>query len=283
MKKTYSRKKLRKISHIRIVKNAPVALLIFGIVIFQFLWFISLSEISITYDFSNYTEESVSVDSFDTFMEEVFIYIDENQMNFTDAANEVLQNETLMAEINFYINYTITTVEQIIDAVMNGTLPEFYFDQFIRQLWYNSIKYFIPEGYFQSAYINFTNNGWASIQNIDVYLDLLFRNETYRLLKPLKGMEILSSRHPLILNFSIAGFLTNLIMLSFDTIVEITIRLVLETGDLIENILIYFNELFDETNISVRIHFSGTFGFIPLSIDLNIDLKTIIEDIIEGV
>jgi len=282
MKKTYSRKKLRKILRFKIIKNTPVAILIFGIVIFQFLWFISLSEISITYDFSNYTEESISVDSFDTFMEEVFTYIEENQINFTDAVNEVLQNETLMAEINFYINYTITTIEQIIDAYINGTLPEFYFDQFIRQLWYNSIKYFIPEGYFQSAYINFTNNGWASIQNIDVYFDLLFRNETYRLLKPLKGMDSLSSGQPLILNFSIASFLTNVIMLSFDTLVELTIRLVLETGDFIENILIYFNELFDETNISAKIHFSGTFGFIPLSIDLNIELKTIIQDIIGG-
>ncbi len=282
MKRKYSRKKLRQISHFKVIKNAPVALLIFGIVIFQILWFISLSEISITYDFSNYTEENINVDSFDTFMEDVFTYIKENQINFTEAVNEVLQNETLMSEINSHLNYTITTVEQIIEAVRNETLAEIYLNQFIRQLWLNSIPYFISEGYFQSAYINFTNKGWATIQNIDVYLDLFFRNQTYRLLKPLKGMESLSSGQPLILNFSIASFLTNLIMLSFDTLVEITIRLVLETGDFIENILIYFNELFDETNISAKIHFSGTFGFIPLSIDLIIELKTIIQDIIGG-
>ncbi len=145
MKKTYSRKKLRKISHIKIIKNAPVALIIFGIVIFQVLWFISLSEISITYDFSNYTEESINVDSFDTFMDDVFTYINENQINFTEVVNEVLQNETLMSEINFYVNYTITTVEQIIEAVMNETLVEIYLNQFIRQLWFNSIKYFIND------------------------------------------------------------------------------------------------------------------------------------------
>ena len=282
MKKTYSRRKLRKISHIKIIKNAPVGLLIFGIVIFQFLWFISLSEISITYDFSNYTEENVNFDSFDTFMEEVFTYINENQINFTEVVDDVLQNETLMAEINFYINYTITTIEQIIDAYINGTLPEFYFDQFIRQLWYNSIKYFIPKGYFQSAYINFTNNGWASIQNIDVYFDLLFRNETCRLLKPLKGMDSLSSGQPLILNFSIAKFISNLIMLSFHPLVEVTFRILLDTGHLINNILIYFSELFKESTISAIIHFSGIFGFIPTNFDINLDLIEILQNITGG-
>jgi len=283
MKKTYSRKKLRKISHIKIIKNTPIALLIFGIVIFQILWFISLSEISITYDFSNYTEESISVDSFDTFMEDIFTYINENQINFTEVVDEVLQNETLMAEINFYINYTITTVEQIIEAVLNGTLNENYLIQYIKQFWFNGITYFLPEGYFQSAYINFTSKGWATIQNIHAYLDLLFRNETYRLLEPSKGMNTLSSMQPLILNFSIAHLLSNLIMLNFDTLVEITYVIFLDTGNIIDNLLIYFNELFNETNISATVYFSGTFGFFPLSFNLNLDLKLILQKIIGGI
>ncbi|MFX1501742.1 MAG: hypothetical protein ACFFDH_12325 [Promethearchaeota archaeon] len=283
MTKKYSRKKLRKISHLQTVKNAPVAVLFFLIIIFQFLWFISLSEISITYDFSNYTEKNVSEKSFDGFMEDIFTYINENQINFTMVSNEVLQNDSLISEINYSLNYTITTVEQIFEAVNNKSLDDYYLNQYIRQLWFTSIKSFIPEGYFQSAFINITNEGWATIQNVDVYLDLFFRNKTYRLLKPLDGIKSLSSKHQLILNLSIAELLSNLILLSFDQLVNTTFRILLDIGHITDNILIYFYELFNESLFLVKIHFSGNFGFIPLSFDMNLDIKIILQNIMGGI
>jgi len=279
MKKKYSTNKLRKISKIQIVKNAPVALVIFGIIIFQLLWFISISDINITYDFSNYTEESINEKSFDTFMEDIFIYINENQINFTEASNKVLQNDTLTSQINYNRSYTITTVDQIIQAVTNETLNNVYFNQFVKQLWVTAIKFYIPEGYFQSAYINFTTKGWANIQDINAYLDLIFRNESYRLLKPLKGIKFLSSEHPLILNFSIAEFLSNLILISFDYLVEITSRILLDTEQISNNILIYFYELFRESSGLAKVHFNGIFGFISLNFDLNLDLSIILQNI----
>jgi len=198
-------------------------------------------------------------------MEDIFTYIHENQINFTGASIAVLQNNTLLSHINYNRGYIITTVEQKIEAIKNSFLQNYYLNQFIKQLWYKSITYFIPEGYFQPAYIIFTNEGWANIQNIDVYLGLFFRNEMYRLLKPLSGISSLSSKQPLILNFSIAEFLSNLIMLSFNPLVEEIFRILLDQGHVINDILIYFNQLFKESNISAKIHFNGIFRFIPLN------------------
>jgi len=271
-----SHKKLKGINLFQTVKYPLFIIVIFFLIIIQFHWVLSIRNIQISYDLSNYTKQELKVTNLNDFFEAKFAYMKENPINLTTASEKVLENETLMYQIESRLNSSVTSVQEIYNAYLNGSLDNLIID-FFREMWHYAFTELIPEEYYKPAFINLTNQGWASINNITVYGDFLLENKSARFLKSITN--ILSFNEPLILEISLANLINAIANITYDILIDLTITLLENNHIVNETVLAYFKELIKNFQLSVSLYVNGRCGFVITTLDLKIDLNFIIKNL----
>lgn len=270
----------QKLSLAHTIKSIGLVAIIFGLIFFQFQWFAATSDVEIDYDFTKYTEAEFERPDLTDYFNTLIEFIAENSINFTESAENAFNNETLKGNIEDQINQTLTTVQQVYEAYLNGSLTNLIYD-FFREMWRDVLQSYIPEEYLEPTYITISKKGWSAIENITASLNLILNGKSDPILKEIG--KSLSNIAPLVLEISLASIVKSLISLAYDLLVDLTVNILEQTNSTIsESFIDYLFYLILDNELSVSLKFEGLFGLLPISFDLSLEIDPIIRKIAEG-
>lgn len=272
--------KRKKLSLANTIKNIGLVAIIFGLIFFQFQWFAATSNVEIQYDFTKYTDAEFERPDLTDYFNTLIEFVAENSINITESAESAFNNITLRGDIEDQLGQTLTQVQQVYEAYLNGSLPDLIYD-FFREMWNDVLKSFIPEEYLEPTYITISKDGWSTIEDIFASLNVILNDQSSPILEEVG--KSLSYIAPLILEVSLASIIRNLISLAYDLLVDLTVTILEETNSTIsESFIDYLFYLILDNELSISLNFNGLFGLLPIDFKLALKIDPIIRRIAEG-
>jgi hypothetical protein len=292
-----------------------VIALAFSLLIYQYELTQSIKRLQISYDFSNFSEDATGEIQLkqsssppnlitnlnndtnlignitqvpilnqgvglEPFFQYFFSYLDNSteNINLTAATESVMQNDTLINQIEASIPTVISFAQQIYDAYLNGSLSWDLMIQFFQQMWMNAFTSQIPPKWFKPAFIYITNGGWIAIENVSIDGNFLWNNNT----TPFTKIEnqALEPKKNITIEISIAEMIRSIGRLAFDKLVNITMALLLVNPQgIIETFTTYFETLIYTMSLKLSVQFSAILGLFPVSLDMELDLTKILQNL----
>jgi hypothetical protein len=297
-----SRKYQTQINVVQWIKNIPFIIIVLSVLIYQVQWFQSIQKISFSYDLGNLLSNQTPNSAQSNFnnvlgnatyqgeglekMFEALLEIITNNLtdtiNITEVEQIVLQNTTLIENIENVIGYIPTFAEQIYLAYLNGTLSWNLLKEFLILLWNSIFRAYIPESWFYPISLYVHNNGSFDITRFKVVGGILWFDSYYLFIN--QSDSILKAKDNFQINFTIYDLVYSLFYSNFDFLLNETIEVIKKDpfGKLnsFADVLI---DLIKTGNPDFRFEIGGLMGFIFMDIKIEVDLSPIINDLIQEV
>ena len=303
-------RKMKNIQRIQLIKTVPFLVLIIGLLFFQVNWFISLQELHITYDFSNYQVLPTGSNEFelplnssephsaqvinlnstsdlmgegaDGFFQQVISYLTTNHsesLNFSQAENFTFQNATdIRYNVEHLLNTTLNSSQDLYlqflrvhDANITALLYQ-YISAFMYDLWNNAVQQLIPDSWFDPAYLNITNEGDFIYFNLNFSGNFRWLNYSSNFLN--YTLPIFQQQETLTLNITMADLMNSLLSIAIDALVNLTLtQLSVDPVGILRDFSTYMQLFFQQIEIFVDMHIGGVVGFLPVKIVLSVNIS----------
>lgn len=240
--------------------------------------------------------------TFYQYIEDLVSYIDQGEnfstANITGAEQNVINTQThfvgsfgsltvlefdalsTVGQIEYLLQYTISSAQQIYGAFLNGSLEEQFLQQFLMDVWRKLIDEFLPVSWNNPSYIFIANHGRLTIRDLNVHGTFRVNNTELSFIQ--YNTTQLQPSQNATLSLSLTQIITAFLEITFGALVSQTIQILLSKNySALENFGTYFRAILLSITIETQLRISVRLGLLPTILDFHIDLSSFYQQRIE--